>query len=109
MKLLKLIVITGALVAPILTNASVEDRRTSKAASLVCSSNAECIDIVSMQLDGMYFMGLNERDRRASIGTLINRKSRSLDSLCEHAEDKAMCENYKNQLMLKYIIGLLDR
>ncbi|CAL1778015.1 valyl tRNA synthetase modifier [Acinetobacter phage vB_AbaM_PhT2-v2] len=108
MKLLKLIVILGAVFAPIVTSASIEERRTDKAAGMVCSSNAECIDVVSMQLDGMYFMGLNERDK-VSIGALINRKAKALSSFCSHAEDKDVCENYKNQLMLKYITGLLDR
>ncbi|EQA7786726.1 hypothetical protein ACX818_001320 [Acinetobacter baumannii] len=108
MKLLKLIVILGALVAPMVASASTEDKRTSKAAGQVCSTNAECIDLVSIQLDGMYFMGLNERDK-ASIGTLINRKAKTLSSFCDHAEEKKICENYKNQLMLKYITGLLDR
>ncbi|AZU98680.1 hypothetical protein ABNavy71_134 [Acinetobacter phage AB-Navy71] len=108
MKLLKLIVILGAVFAPIVTSASIEERRTDKAAGMVCSSNAECIDVVSMQLDGMYFMGLNERDK-VSIGALINRKAKELASFCSHAEDRVVCENYKNQLMLKYITGLLDR
>lgn len=108
MKLVKLIVAAGVIIAPVLTFASVEERRTSRAADIVCSSNAECVDIVSIQLDGMYFMGLNERDK-VSIGALINRKAKTLSSFCDHTEDKTTCENYKNQLMLKYITGLLDR
>lgn len=88
--------------------ASTAENRTSKAAEVVCSKDKECTDLVSIQLDGMYFLGLNERDP-ASIGTLINRKAKTLQTFCEHAEDRRVCENYRNQLMLKYITGLLDR
>lgn len=84
------------------------DNQTSKAANMVCSIDKECSDLVSIQLDGMYYLGLNERDP-ASIGTLINRKAKSLQTFCEHAEDRKICETYRNQLMLKYITGLLDR
>lgn len=87
---------------------SVEDLRTTKAAEFVCKTDKECVDLVSLQLDGLYFEGLNERDP-ASIGTLINRKARDLRSFCDHAPDKRVCETYKNKLMLKYMTGLLDR
>ena len=108
MTALKLVVILGALIAPILATASTEEKRTDKAAEFVCSTNRECVDLVSMQLDGMYYMGLNETDN-VSIGTFINRKSKTLMTFCRHAPDKKVCETYKNQLMLKYMTGLLDR
>lgn len=108
MKFSKFIVILGALYAPIVANASIEEKRTDDAAQFVCSTDKECVDFVSIQLDGMYYQGLNERDK-ASIGTIINRKARTLREFCDHAQDKRVCESYKNKLMLKYITGLLDR
>lgn len=99
----------GIILVPIAALATPpEELRTNKAATYVCSSNKECIDLVSMQLDGMYYEGRNEMDK-ASIGTLINRKSRSLKTFCDHAEDIKVCETYRNKLMLNYITGLLDR
>lgn len=109
MKLFHLIVVMGALLAPIAASAdNTSEKRTSKAADMVCSKDKECTDLVSIQLDGMYYLGLNERDP-VSIGALINRKAKTLQTFCEHAEDRRVCENYRNQLMLKYITGLLDR
>lgn len=111
MKLIKIATISMMLMIPIYGFAGIsktEDVRTTKAANQFCSTNEECVDVVSMELDGMYWQGLNERDP-VSIGTLINRKDRSLKSLCEHMSDKKICETYKNQLMLKYMTGLLDR
>lgn len=108
MTTLKAVVAMGVLLAPILSTASIEEKRTDKAAEFVCSTNKECQDIVSMQLDGMYYRGLNENDP-ASVGTLINRKAKQLKDFCLHSADQKICENYKNQLMLKYVTGLLDR
>ncbi|AHE63451.1 valyl tRNA synthetase modifier [Acinetobacter phage ZZ1] len=93
---------------PVYAQNTASDKQTSKAASMVCSIDKECSDLVSIQLDGMYYLGLNERDP-ASIGTLINRKAKTLQTFCEHAEDRKICDTYRNQLMLKYITGLLDR
>lgn len=108
MTTLKIVVILGVMFAPILSTASIEEKRTDKTAEFVCSTDKECVDIVSMQLDGMYYTGLNETDP-ATIGTLINRKAKTLKNFCQHSEDKRVCETYKNQLMLKYMTGLLDR
>lgn len=105
---IKLIVILGALVAPILSVASTEEVRSAKTAEFVCYTNKDCVKFVSMQLDSMYYEGLNEREP-VTLGTFINRKSKQLASFCDSSQDKKVCENYKNQLMLKYITGLLDR
>lgn len=105
---LKIAVILGALIAPIVSIASTEEVRSAKTAEFVCYTNKDCVKLVSLQLDSMYNEGLNERDP-VTLGTLINRKSKNLSHFCEGSKDKAVCENYKNQLMLKYITGLLDR
>lgn len=109
MKLTHIIVVLGAIFASFAASAeNTSEKRTSKAAETVCSKDRECTDLVSIQLDGMYYLGLNERDP-VSIGALINRKAKTLQTFCEHAEDRRICETYRNQLMLKYITGLLDR
>lgn len=79
-----------------------------KTASQFCVSNKECVDIISMELEGYYLQGLNQ-GHEVTIGTHINRKARSLVSYCEYSRDKQTCEKYKAQLMLKYMNGLLDR
>ncbi len=109
MKFIKLIVVMGALIAPMLSiAASTTETRTNKTASNVCLNNAECADLVSIQLTGMYYSGLNEPNS-VTIGTYINRKSKELHNFCDKASDKKVCESYKNQLMIQYITGLLDR
>ncbi|ADG60037.1 valyl tRNA synthetase modifier [Acinetobacter phage Acj9] len=102
------LILAMLLASPFSFAESIEDLRTTQAAEFVCLTDKECVDLVSLQLDGMYYEGLNERDP-ASIGTLINRKARSLRTFCHHAPDKRLCETYKNKLMLKYMTGLLDR
>lgn len=79
-----------------------------KTAQWFCTNDKECIDIVSLELDSMYQQGLNEKDQ-ATVGTLINRKARTLNNYCTHAPDKKVCEAFKSQLMLKYMSGLLER
>ena len=112
MNILKMIFVAGILAVPIATNANigVEYKQSSKTANQFCLKNKECVDVVAMELDALYYQGLNE-PRSTTIGTLINRKDRSLLDYCQHtgASIKDSCEEYKNQLMLKYIMGLLDR
>ena len=79
-----------------------------KTAINFCDANKECIDIIAMELDGMYRQGLNE-SKHSTDGVLINRKARALNSYCMYAKNKDLCEQYKNQLMLQYITGLLNR
>lgn len=79
-----------------------------KTAKQFCTSNVECVDLITMELEGFYHQGLNE-GHDVTIGTHINRKARSLISYCEYSRDKKTCETYKAQLMLKYMNGLLDR
>lgn len=77
-------------------------------AGVFCLNDKECIDVVAMELDAMYYQGLNE-SKQNTMGTLINRKHRSLADYCNHSKNEENCEIYKNQLMLKYMTGLLDR
>lgn len=111
MKPQKLIILIGILFTSIYANANLETERkdSSKTAHQFCLSNEDCIDVVSMELDSLYHQGLNE-PRNTSIGTLINRKEKFFVDYCRHSKNKdKLCETYKNQLMLKYITGLLDR
>ena len=106
---MKLIILMIALITPVAYAAnSVESNRTDRVASHFCDTKKECVDIISMELESMYYKGHNERDK-VSIGTLINRKTREYAGYCTHHVDKELCENYKNQLLLKYISGLLNR
>ena len=91
-------------------NIDIENKQSSKTANQFCSQNDECVDVVAMELDALYYQGLNE-PRNTSIGTLINRKEKYYIDYCKHSKEKLKysCESYKNQLMLKYITGLLDR
>lgn len=106
------IVLLGALLASgsAIAKENDEHRQSNKTAGLFCSTNEDCIDVVAMELDALYFQGLNE-SHQTTMGTLINRKDRSLKDYCAHTKDKAkdMCELYKNQLMIKYMSGLLNR
>lgn len=81
---------------------------TDKAANKFCLNDKECIDVVSLELDSLYNQGLNE-DKPTTVGTLINRKAKTLADYCTHSKNKRLCEVYKNQLMLRYMTGLLDR
>ena len=110
MKLKPFIVMLGALCAcgVAFADLNVEYTQSNKTANIFCFADKECIDVVAMELDAMYYQGLNET-KQFTVGTLINRKSRSLKDYCTHAKDKAGCESYKNQLMLKYMTGLLNR
>ena len=85
-----------------------EYKDSTKTAIVFCSKDKQCVDVVSMELDGMYYQGLNET-QKTTIGTLINRKDRELADYCYKAKDKNKCETYRNQLMLKYMTGLLER
>lgn len=87
---------------------NVEYNQSTKTAGIFCSTNKECIDVVALELDAMYYQGLNET-KQHTMGTLINRKDRLMSDYCNHYKDKESCENYKNQLMLKYMTGLLER
>ncbi|ADJ19438.1 valyl tRNA synthetase modifier [Acinetobacter phage 133] len=89
-------------------DAKLSANEVQKEAGWFCSTNRECIDVISLELESMYFQGLNERDP-VTIGTLVNRKHRELSGYCEYAPEKKMCEAYKSKLMLQYITGLLDR
>lgn len=73
----------------------------------LCGANESCKDIVAINLNGAYYEGLNEK-QDVTIGTLINRKSKSLVNLCDGL-DISVCKEYKDQLMLRYIKGLLSR
>lgn len=110
MKMKPFIVALGALIASSVALANMNDEyiQSNKTAGLYCSSNKECIDVVAMELDAMYYQGLNET-KQHTVGTLINRKDRSLRDYCKHADKVEQCETYKNQLMLKYMSGLLNR
>lgn len=108
MKLLNLLCLSVVMLVPSFVYAAQSETEVTKTAKLFCDANKECVDVVSMELDGMYYQGLNEK-KEVTIGTLINRKARSLNSYCEYSKDPKLCESYKNQLMLRYITGLLDR
>lgn len=109
MKTLKIalaIVTMGA--AMTFADAKMSANEVQKEAGWFCSTNRECVDVISLELESMYFQGLNERDP-VTIGTLVNRKHRELANYCEYAPEKKMCEAYKAKLMLQYMTGLLDR
>lgn len=83
------------------------DIEVQKASDRLCQQNEACKDIVDMNLKGAYYEGLNEK-QNVTIGTLINRKSKSLLPLCD-GFDSSLCKEYKDQIMLRYINGLLSR
>lgn len=91
---------------------TIEEARTEKVAKQFCSTNKECNDMIAMELSSQLFQGQNDsRDRSVTIGTHINRKSKQLQSYCVHIpeDNKKLCEQYKNALLLKYINGLLEQ
>lgn len=96
------------IMAAISTIAVASPPSTEKAANKFCLSDKECIDVVSLELDSLYNQGLNE-STPTTVGTLINRKSKSFSTYCDHSPNAKLCEAYKNQLMLRYMAGLLDR
>lgn len=91
----------------LMTSAHASDVEVQKATDKLCQQNEACKDIVDMNLKGAYYEGLNER-QNVTIGTLINRKSKSLLPLCD-GFDSVVCKEYKDQIMLRYINGLLSR
>lgn len=102
------LVATIMLPCGVIADSKVEYNHSESTARQYCLSDKECFDIVSMELDSYYRQGINESGS-TSIGTHINRKDKKLADYCKHADNKKSCIDYKNQLMLKYITGLLDR
>lgn len=108
MKKLILAVCTAISMQAFAVDVNPEYKDSTKTANVYCSKDKKCVDVVSMELDGMYYQGLNET-KKTTIGTLINRKDREYADYCYKATDKEQCESYRNQLMIKYMTGLLER
>ena len=107
-----LLLLVSLIIAMPTYSMTIEEERTEKVAKQFCSTNKECNDLIAMELSSQLFQGQNDsRDRSVTIGTHINRKSKSLQSYCIHipAQNQKLCEQYKNALLLKYINGLLER
>jgi hypothetical protein len=71
-----------------------------------CSTNTECIDILSLQLDGAYEDGVRASKSKVDWNVLMNRKTKQLNNLCDKAPDLDICLDYRNRLMEQYMKGL---
>ncbi|ANA49460.1 valyl tRNA synthetase modifier [Salmonella phage vB_SnwM_CGG4-1] len=79
-----------------------------KIAKSFCSANVECIDILSLQLDGAYEDGVRASKNKSEWNVLINRKTKQLNNLCDKAPSASMCLDYRNRLLEQYMRGLTD-
>lgn len=107
MKALLSVLFLLSITASVQSSTDADDLHMNNIADRLCNSNLKCKDIVIINLQGEYREGLNEK-RSTSIGTLINNKQNSMKTFCSGNED-AVCESYKQQLILHYIKGLLSR
>ncbi|AFU64059.1 valyl-tRNA synthetase modifier [Salmonella phage vB_SenM-AKM_NP4] len=99
---LSLLLISGA-------NASGDNMEESlKIAKSFCSTNAECIDILSLQLDGAYEDGVRASKSKSEWNVLINRKTKQLNNLCDKAPNTEICFDYRNRLLEQYMRGLTN-
>ena len=101
-------IVAATVAATLVCTSALSAPPNDKTVNKFCLSDKECIDIVSLELDSLYNQGLNEISS-PTVGTLINRKAKSLSDYCTHSDNRRLCESYKNQLMLRYMSGLLDR
>lgn len=69
-------------------------------------SNSECLSILSFDFDKTYAEGQKDSSSRFKWSTLISRKSKELESLCDEAPDAKVCENYRNTLLYVYMAGM---
>lgn len=69
-------------------------------------TNSECLSILSFDFDKTYAEGQTDSGSRYKWSTLVARKSKELESLCDKAPDAQVCENYRSTLMQVYIAGL---
>ena len=72
-----------------------------------CSvKNSECLSILSFDFDKVYAEGQTDSDSRFKWSTLVSRKSKELETLCDKAPDMQVCVNYRNTMLQVYIAGL---
>ena len=85
------------------SNSMHESLRIAKA---FCSANPECIDILALELDSAYDDGVRDSISKSQWSSLINRKAKQLNNLCDKAPNVEVCKTYRDQLILRYIVGL---
>ncbi|QQG32227.1 valyl tRNA synthetase modifier [Citrobacter phage CkP1] len=73
-----------------------------------CSTNIECVDILSLQLDGAYEDGVRASKSKVDWNVLMNRKTKQLNNLCDKAPKIEICLDYRNRLMEQYMKGLTE-
>ena len=79
-----------------------------KIAKSFCATNTECIDILSLQLDGAHEDGVRASKSKAEWNVLMNRKTKQLNNLCDKAPNVEICLDYRNRLMEQYMKGLTE-
>lgn len=69
-------------------------------------ANSECLSVLSFDFDKAYAEGQTDSSSRFKWSTLVSRKSKELETLCDKAPDHGVCENYRNTVLQVYIAGL---
>lgn len=78
-------------------------------AQTFCNTNAECVDILALELDSAFSEGVKDSRSTAQWTSLINRKAKSMKDLCDNAPNENICMMYRDQLMARYMAGLSSK
>ncbi|AWD90547.1 valyl tRNA synthetase modifier [Erwinia phage Cronus] len=75
-----------------------------------CSSNLECIDILSLELDSAYHAGQKDGGKKnADLNKLVIDKKSRLSTFCAKAPNADLCSAYRDQLLMLYVKGLAEK
>lgn len=75
-----------------------------------CTTNMECIDIISLELDSAYHAGIRDgKKKNANLGNMIVIKKQKLTNFCDKAPNADLCLSYREELLKLYIKGLAEK
>lgn len=106
MKKLFVLLIVFALSGCKMDFATEQDDSLALAKQFCTKTNTECLNILSFDFDKTYAEGQTDSGSRFKWSTLVARKAKDLESLCDNAPDMNVCEEYRDTLLRVYIAGL---
>ena len=102
----KLFVLLGVVLLLGCGEQSPKDSSLELAKQFCVKTNSECLSVLSFDFDKAYAEGQTDSNSRFKWSTLVSRKSKELETLCDKAPDQSVCENYRNTVLQVYIAGL---
>lgn len=83
-----------------------EDKSLELAQRFCVKTNSECLNILSFDFDKAFAEGQTDSNSRFKWSTLVARKSKELEPLCDKAPDMDVCRDYRDTLLTAYMVGL---